>query len=343
MLTTRGVHPYRVHTAAEQVPGCLTCSGYLCPSGCKNDALRICLTPALEKHGAHLLAECAATFLDADRTHVRRVVCSWRGRRIELRAKTVILAAGGFFTPALLLNSRSDFWPNGVANDSGLVGRNLMLHATDLYVLTKAPKASVNAWNKEIAFNDYYAAGSEKLGTVQSGGRPPPLAYHRNQPNLNLWRLLGPLAPLVWNPLSQQPFLAAILEDLPYPENRVWSQRAVGPQGNDRLCFRYRLGASDLRRRRVFRKALTSLLQPFRPIRVFRIGDSSPDLTHVCGTCRFGTDRRSSVLDPWNRAHGLDNLYVVDASFFPSSGGTNPSLTIAANALRVGHYLKTTT
>src|SRR5581483_4384802 len=60
-----------------------------------------------------------------------------------------------------------------------------------------------------------------------------------------------------------------------------------------------------------------------------------PNVTHVCGTCRFGDDPRTSVLDRHNRAHDLENLYVVDASFFPSSGGTNPSLTVAANALRV--------
>jgi choline dehydrogenase-like flavoprotein len=68
-----------------------------------------------------------------------------------------------------------------------------------------------------------------------------------------------------------------------------------------------------------------------------------PAFGHVCGTCRFGTDPASSVLDPWNRAHGLSNLFVVDASFFPTSGGINPALTIAANALRVAYHLQTTT
>jgi choline dehydrogenase-like flavoprotein len=62
-------------------------------------------------------------------------------------------------------------------------------------------------------------------------------------------------------------------------------------------------------------------------------------LAHACGTCRFGSDPGTSVLDANNRAHELDNLYVVDSSFFPTSGGTNPSLTIAANALRVAAHL----
>jgi len=341
-LAALGLHPYRLHRAAEQVPGCKTCSAYICAFGCKNDAARMCLTPALEQHGAHLLTECAATFLDADRTAVRRVVCSWRGRRLELRAKTVILAAGALASPALLLNSRSELWPNGLANDSGMVGRNLMLHISELYVLATAPKTPENAWRREIAFNDYYAASFGKFASVQSAGPPPPLSYHRNRTGLNLWRLLGPLAPLVWNPLSRRPFLGFYMEDLPYFENRVWPESAADADGNVRLGLRYRLGPSDRSRLRLFARLLVSRLRPFRPIPIFRVGDRQPDVTHACGTCRFGTDPRSSVLDPWNRAHGLDNLYVVDSSFFPSSAGTNPSLTIAANALRVGHHVAMT-
>jgi choline dehydrogenase-like flavoprotein len=342
-LTARGVHPYRAHTASEQVPDCHTCEGYLCPFSCKNDAARICLTPALEQHGAHLLTECTATFLEANRKEVRRVVCSWRGRRIELRAKVVVLAAGALLTPALLLNSRSDSWPTGLANDSDMVGRNLMQHSLDLWVLTKAPKLSENTWNKEIAFNDLYTVGDDKLGTVQAPGPPAPPALLR-EANFNLWRLLGPLASFAWERFSKQPMFSAILEDLPYPENRVWP-RSTEPQENNRLCLRYRVGESELRRRRVFRKALASVLGPFHPIRVFRTGtgDRRPRLGHVCGTCRFGTDPDSSVLDPWNRAHGIANLYVVDGSFFPSSAGPNPSLSIAANALRVARHLTAST
>ena len=336
-LAGTGLHPYRVHTAAEQVPGCRTCAAYICPFGCKNDAARICLTPALERYGAQLLTECAAIYLDADRRRVRRVFCSWRGRRIELRAKTVIVAAGALATPALLLNSHSDAWPAGLANDSGLVGRNLMVHLSDLYVLAKGPRLPEGDWHREIAFNDYYVTGSEKLGTVQSGGPAPPLSYHRNRAGLNLWRLLGPLAPLVWNPLSRRPFLGAYMEDLPYAENRVWPEGSADGYG---IAVHYRLGANDRRRRESFRRHLVSVLRPFRPMRIFHLGDDIFDVTHACGTCRFGTDRHSSVLDPSNRAHGLENLYVADASFFPSSGGMNPSLTIAANALRVGDHLK---
>jgi len=80
------------------------------------------------------------------------------------------------------------------------------------------------------------------------------------------------------------------------------------------------------------------VLRPYR-VRLVKQAENNRLLAHVCGTCRFGTDPKDSVLDAHNRAHGLSNLYIVDGSFFPSSGGTNPALTIAANALRVADHL----
>jgi choline dehydrogenase-like flavoprotein len=104
------------------------------------------------------------------------------------------------------------------------------------------------------------------------------------------------------------------------------------------LSFTYSISDFDKARLRAFRRKIQTLLKPYR---VRRIGQATNNrvLAHACGTCRFGTDPNSSVLDASNKAHGLANLYVVDASFFPSSGGTNPALTIAANALRVGDHL----
>ncbi len=88
----------------------------------------------------------------------------------------------------------------------------------------------------------------------------------------------------------------------------------------------------------MFLGELKKVLQPFRTL-TLRTGQSNTTLGHVCGTCRFGTDPQTSVLDPQNRAHEVENLYVVDASFFPSSAGLNPSLTVAANALRVAAHV----
>jgi choline dehydrogenase-like flavoprotein len=338
-LAEQGMHPYRLHTACERFDDCRTCQGFLCGSECKNDAARTCLVPAVEKYGARLLTECAAVFLDADASHVRRVVCSWRGQRIELRSKIFVLAAGALLTPALLLNSKSGSWPNGLANTSGLVGRNLMRHVIDLYVLTEAPRLRENALTKEIAFNDLYASGADKFGTVQSFGTASPLAYLRNRPGFNLWQLLGPVAPYVWKRYSRQPILGSIMEDLPDAENRVAPDGAISGSGQYRLSLHYRLGSGDLIRRERFRNTLAPVLGPFKPVRARGTSDRAA-LGHACGTCRFGSDPATSVLDPWNRAHGVSNLFVVDASFFPTSGGVNPALTIAANALRVSTHIE---
>ena len=248
-LSGQGLHPYRLHTACEQVGGCRTCQGYLCGSGGKNEAAAVCLSPATEEHGAGLLTECAALFLEADRSKVRRLVCSWHGRRIELRSTIFVLAAGALLTPALLLNSTSASWPRGLANESSLIGCNLMRHVIDLYVLTRAPRLREDALTKEIAFNDFYAAESEKFGTVQSFGSPSPLEYLRNRPGFNLWRLLGPVAPYLWRTYARQPILGAIMEDLPYAQNRVASEGMISASGRYRLSLHYRLGPGDVTRR----------------------------------------------------------------------------------------------
>ena len=106
--------------------------------------------------------------------------------------------------------------------------------------------------------------------------------------------------------------LAAIIEDLPYLDNRVLPSDAPSSDGRQRLRLQYRLHASEIERRAVFLRQLKEVLQPFRKLPV-RTGKNNSNLGHVCGTCRFGTDPETSVLDPQNRAHEVDNLYVVDA------------------------------
>ena len=331
-LTGRGLHPYRLHLACDAVAGCQACQGYLCPSACKNDADRIALRPAIAQHEAGLLSDCEAVGLDADRAHVRSVVCEQAGRRGSLRGRVIVLAAGALATPVLLLRSRSADWPTGLANASGVVGRNLMRHGIDLWLLARAPRLDGPADAKAIGISDLYRSGSSKLGSVQSFGAPPALEYLKNQGG-PLWRLLGPIAGALLARIATLPILAAILEDLPYPRNHV----EPAPNGRG-LRLHYRPGASEVRRRKQFRSELRPLLRGLGPLLVSR-ADAPKALGHVCGTCRFGFDPRTSALDRDNRAHQLDNLYVVDASFFPSSAGINPALTIAANALRVAAHL----
>jgi choline dehydrogenase-like flavoprotein len=132
--------------------------------------------------------------------------------------------------------------------------------------------------------------------------------------------------------------LAAMTEDLPYLDNRVLPSDRPSLDGRQRLRLQYRLHPSEIERRAAFLCQLKEVLQPFRNLSLGS-GEDNSNLGHVCGTCRFGTDPETSVLDPQNRAHEVDNLYVVDTSFFPSSAGLNPSLTVAANALRVAAYV----
>jgi len=130
-LKGAGLSPYRLHVAVEHAPGCLGCPGMLCPHACRNDAARICLYPALDRYGAKILPSCRAIRFEAHGRVVERVICEWNQRRIALRARVFILAANAFLTPVRLQRSANERFPNGLANSSGLVGRNLMLHATN--------------------------------------------------------------------------------------------------------------------------------------------------------------------------------------------------------------------
>ncbi|HEY0587456.1 MAG TPA: GMC family oxidoreductase [Pseudoduganella sp.] len=341
----RALHPYRLPLACEFVEGCNACQGYLCDRQCKNDASRVCLEPALSQHGATLMDECEALQLVATREAVTGVLCEQHGQRLMLRGKQVFLAAGALETPRLLLQSKSEAWPQGLANDSGLVGRNLMRHHIDLYVIKPNTPAGFDNRHKEFGFNDFYQRDGQKLGSVQSFGRLPPvpvlaasMADDIRQGALPwlapLFKLAQPaIKPILRQFVHDRLILASTLEDLPYADNRV-----TPASGDARLALDYRVRPHDAARIAAMRGLMQDALKPYS-FDLLKQADNNQRIAHVCGTCRFGSDPRSSVLDASNRAHGLSNLYVVDGSFFPSSGGTNPSLTIAANALRVARHL----
>lgn len=344
------LHPYRLPLACEFVAGCECCQGYLCAKDCKNDAGRICLEPAISQYGAHLIDECEVLRLEATKTEVTGVVCKRHDREFTLCGKTVILAAGALESPRILLNSVSQHWPRGLANDTMLVGKNLMRHHVDLYLITPQQPGPIDNRHKEFAFNDFYHADGKKLGSVQSFGRLPPapvLAASLEQDLRDgvvpwlapLLKLAKPLiTPFLERLVDQNMVLATILEDLPYADNLVKPLPGSTRSGGARLAISYRARAYDRERIEAFRAAMKGVLKPYRYTMV-KQAENNQRIAHACGTCRFGTEPSASVLDKYNRAHGLSNLYIVDSSFFPSSGGTNPSLTIAANALRVAEAI----
>jgi choline dehydrogenase-like flavoprotein len=340
-LTGRGLHPYHLPMACDYTDDCSTCQTYLCQQSCKNDAARNGLLPAIAEHGAHLLTECRAVRLEADRGHVRQIICEHPAGMLTLKATVVVLAAGALATPVLLLNSRSGDWPRGLANGSDLVGRNFMRHLLEPIEVWPQPGHTTTAANKEIGLNDFYFADGQKYGTVQSFGAIPPMEWLANRPG-GRGKALRMMSPAV-RPIYERFFtgglvLAAIMEDLPYLDNRVLPSNRPSVDGRQRMRIQYRLHANEIERRATFLRQLKEVLKPFRTMPLGS-GKDNANLGHVCGTCRFGSDPKTSVLDAQNRAHELENLYVVDTSFFPSSAGLNPSLTVAANALRVAAHI----
>ncbi|MGV0581341.1 GMC family oxidoreductase [Mycolicibacterium elephantis] len=343
-LTGRGLHPYRLPMACDYADDCPTCQAYLCPKACKNDGARSGVLPAVVEYGAGLLDECRVVRLEADRTRVQQVICQRGSDMLALKAKVVVLAAGALATPILLLNSRSGDWPRGLANGSDMVGRNLMRHLMDWIEVWPHRGSKITAENKEIGLNDFYFIDGQKYGTVQSAGSMAslaPLDMMMNQPRWasKALRLANSAVRPVYNVLLNGGLiLVAMMEDLPYLDNRVLPSDQPSFDGRQRLRLQYRFHPSEIERRKVFLRQIKEVLQPFRTL-TLRHGENNQTLGHVCGTCRFGTDPTTSVLNPQNRAHEVDNLYVADASFFPSSTGLNPSLTVAANALRVADHI----
>lgn len=344
MFRECGLHPYRVHVGCEFLDGCDQCGGKLCERECKGDAGRVALVPAVEEHGAKILSQCEVLSLEADECAVKRIRCRWNGRELNISSKIVVLAAGAFMTPIILLNSKSESWPDGLANRSGLVGRNLMLHTSDFVAVRSQRGRSRVGPSKALALNDFYVSDGVKMGTFQSIGIEPGwrviLGHLRSVADMDprWWRrltkpFLVPTAFVAGRIFRGSHVFATIVEDLPYHENRVLPD----PRAKNGMRFEYEYTDELLERNRLYRQRLTQVLGWHRI--AFLSVRNNINYGHVCGTCRFGTDSAASVLDRNNRAHDVENLYVVDASFFPSSGGTNPSLTISANAIRVAEEI----
>ena len=342
-LTASGLHPYRIHYAQDRVPTCTGCPGMLCPNGCRNDAGRVCLRPAIEQHRARLLSECRVVGLEEEGRVVRRAICEHDGRRLAIQARVFVLAANAFATPALLQRSSNDRFPGGLGNSSGLVGRNLMLHVTDFLLLRFKRKRDrvAGAMHHGLSLNDFYVHDGDKLGNVHAHsvavGPQEITAFlrlHTRWVNRLPSALVSAMATLGARVNRASTVFATIVEDLPYVDNRV----EATPRTSSGIVYHYRypeeLGARARALFQAFQAAVEARfsVSPLRRLGMLNYG-------HVCGTCRFGTDPATSVLDRDNRAHDLDNLYIVDGSFLPSSGGINPSLTIVANSLRVSETI----
>ena len=340
-MRRNGLKPDQLRVGMRYDKECQECVGRVCPRACKKDARSACLDEALRHPRCEILDHCDVQTLEADHRQVRTVKALRFGEAIEVRARVVVLAAGALHSPQILLRSVNEHWPNGLANRSDQVGRNLMFHTTDNYALFAPRRLSRSGRQKKsISVRDFYFHKGQRLGYVQSlgmdAGRGYIAAYlkdilrRRGLRNEFLLSLLVKLpSHLVAWLLGEASLFAAMTEDDPDPENRILLDDAE-PNG---AVFVYAM-TDDLRKRAgLLREEFTRHVRPWRVVRL------SPTLRmnhgHPCGTCRFGVNPDTSVLDRDNRAHDVHNLFVVDASFMPRSGAVNPSLTIAANALRV--------
>lgn len=340
-MRRNGLRPEPLHVAIRYDEQCKECIGKVCPRDCKSDARVACLNEALRQPQCHILEHCDVQTLEADKESVRVVKALHLGRELELRARIVVLSAGALHSPQILLRSRNESWPQGLANSSNQVGRNLMFHTSDIFALWAPRRLSRQArQRKSISVRDFYLHKGQRLGYVQSmgleAGRGEIAAFIKDQ-----LRRRGVRNELILSLLAKLPshvgafmfggagIFAAMSEDDPNPDNRI----ILDPNEPDGASFSYTI-TDDLRRRAdALRLAFSRSVRPWRMLRVS--AELEMNYGHPCGTCRFGNEPAFSVLDRDCRTHDLDNLYVVDASFMPRSGAINPSLTIAANALRV--------
>jgi choline dehydrogenase-like flavoprotein len=332
-----GMHPYRLHVGIRYQPGCDECLGRLCYKDCRADVRSVL---AESQNKPTIMARGEVLRLEATSDCVTRAIVLQGDKQITIQAKVFVLAAGAIHTPKLLLQSSSDHWPDGVANRSGLVGRNLMFHAQQTFALWPSKRLAGTGPRKCLAFTDFYEVEGQRCGSVQSTGFG--LGY--GEYLMHLYRLFDHSAarrirmvrPLLRIPalittksLGRGTIFVCLIEDMPYPENRV----VLDQNEDDGVSVKYTIKDELRHRVAYFRQLLTDRLKGRRMI--FLSQDVELNYGHPCGTCVMSDDASTGVVDRDCRAHGIDNLFITDASFMPTSAATNPSLTIAANALRV--------
>jgi len=314
---------------------CATCDGHPCLVYAKSDAQVMCVEPALERPNVSLLTNAVVTRLTTDPSGraVRSVEVERSGARETYTADIVVVSAGAINSAALLLRSAGERHPNGLANSSGVVGRHYMGHVNSVVMaISLTPNPTV--FQKTLALNDFYFAGKEwdyPMGHISFVGKLDADTLSAGAPALVPGMTLDVMARH-----SLDFWLTS--EDLPDPNNRVTIDR------NGRIVLAYRPNNEEGHKRLTAKlKSLMNSLgcrEHLLPRNLF-VGQRIPlaGVAHQNGTIRFGRDPETSALDIHCKAHELDNLYVVDASFFPSSAAVNPALTIMANALRVGDHL----
>lgn len=336
-----GLNPFRlplaINTAAEHGGACVacnTCDAHACAVGAKGD-LATRVIPTLLAQGMALATDTVVTRLVAERGRIAAVECVEKrgGRRVTYRASTIVLSAGALATPHLLLASGLQ-----TVNPAGdMVGRHLMRHCNAMvYGVFAGRPNPANEHHKHIGIHDFYHGADAPdaprgtLGNIQQLMAPPPGLLHHVLPD--------PIARAAAPGLQLLTGLLCIAEDQPQPGNRVTvDEREWDAYGLPGLVVEHRYSPRDLAARRFLARQAKRILR--RAGAKIAFAWDVATFSHAVGTVRMGDDERSAPLDASCRYRGLDNLYITDGSVLPTAAGVNPSLTIAANALRVGHLL----
>ncbi|WP_328552605.1 MULTISPECIES: GMC family oxidoreductase [unclassified Streptomyces] len=371
-LEKRGLHPFHLPIGvnltqddrgrATHTSACIRCDrvdGFPCLIGAKSDAQVICVDPALEHPNVEMVTHANVLRLDTDATgrSVTSVVATvgdggggtdadtdggggeGGGSTVEFSADIVIVACGAVNSAALLLRSANDRHPRGLANSSDVVGRHYMRH-NNLALMAISEEPNDTRFQKTLALHDWYL-GSEDwdypLGGIQMLGKSDSEQIHGEAP-----RWAGAIAPdMPFEVLAHHAVDFWLCgEDLPAADNRV----TLDEQGAIHLALDEKNNIAGLQRlRHELQRMLGHLGMREHHLLPHSIylhkGMPIGATAHQAGTVRFGHDPADSALDINCKAHDLDNLYVVDTSFFPSIGAVNPSLTAIANALRVGDHI----
>lgn len=336
-----GLHPFRLPVAinygAEGRTACSlcpTCDGFACAISAKND-LATSILPGLVRQGLEIRAGTVAVRLEHDGRRVTGVACAdaRTGEVSVLRARHVILAAGTLATPHLLLASGLD----RVSPAREAVGGYLMRHCNRVVLafFRRRPDPE-GKFHKHLGIHDLYFGDPSGEGPRRRVGALQQLVTPRvSLVRTQVPRILGPLAALV---VPHTTGLLAIAEDQPRIENRVsLDERVVDRYGMPLLRVRHHYTERDEAAVRALARTARRVLRKAGAVAFYNHHIAT--FSHALGTVRMGTDPRTAPLDGEGRYRGMQNLLVVDGSALPTSAGVNPSLTIAANALRAAAAL----
>ncbi|MFQ5961263.1 MAG: GMC oxidoreductase, partial [Candidatus Methylomirabilales bacterium] len=344
-IAKTGLHPFPLplglrldeqHPEKSECIKCDTCDGFPCLVNAKADAHTTCIVPALRHPNVTLVTHARVTRLvtDASGRRVTGIEAEVDGRPERFAADIIVVSCGAINSAALLLRSANDKHSIGLANGSGQVGRNYMFHLNSA-IISVSNKPNPTRFQKTFGINDFYFKGpgfDYPMGHIQTLGKAKKEMLEEDSPFLTPGLALDYLAThsIDWWITS---------EDLPDPENRVTLT------GKGEVCLSYTPNNEEghtqlLGRLREIVHAVGADFHFFPSIGYLSKRIPLAGVAHQVGTNRFGTDPKTSVLDVNCKAHELDNLYVVDGSFFCSSAAVNPGLTIIANALRVGDHLR---